>query len=361
METAIYQQALEAATGHRDLLITPVTTGLINRTFKVTIENSGEKFLLQQINTTVFPEPEDVQDNYNKIWSHLLQEGSNPVTLYPIHIPAPRQFLDGSTLLCDQYKRYWRLFDFIDNAQTIHVPVNCFQARTVAQIFGAVTASFTFYDTSSLHITISGFHDLSLRYDQFKESLHSKNYERLQKAVAVIEELKMRDRYVSFYEVMTSSPEFKRRLMHHDAKIANVLFDEETSEPICPVDFDTCMPGYFFSDLGDMIRSMAGSEDENSIAFDAIHIRQDYYTSILEGYLDALSNYLTDAEKKYIHYAGLLVIYMQALRFITDYLQDDVYYRTDHPDQNINRAKNQLTLLQRLEEFLGEHYNFQYD
>ena len=226
METAIYQQALEAATDHRDLMITPVTTGLINKTFKVTIEHSGEKFLLQQVNTQLFPEPGELQDNYNKICSHLVNEADGPHTPYPVTIPASRNFLDGSTLLQDRYKRYWRLFEFIDNTQTIHVPDNSFQARTVAQIFGAVTASFASFDISSLHTTIRGFHDLSLRFEQFQVALHSKNYERLLKAAPVIEQLKKRERYVSFYEVITSSDEFKQRLMHHDAKIANVLFDQ---------------------------------------------------------------------------------------------------------------------------------------
>jgi hypothetical protein len=361
METAIYQQALEAATDHPDLTITPVTNGLINKTFKVTIEHSGEKFLLQQINTQIFPEPGALQDNYNKIWSHLVNEANNPGTPYPVRIPAPRNFLDGSTLMQDRYNRYWRLFEFIEDARTIQVPASNFQARTVAQIFGAVTASFASFDTSSLHTTIRGFHDLSLRFQQFQEALHSKNYERLRKAATVIDQLNNRERYVSFYEVITSSDEFKQRLMHHDAKIANVLLDGETGKPICPVDFDTCMPGYFFSDLGDMIRSMAVNEDENSIAFEQIDIRHDYYVAIIEGYLDALATCLTGAEKKFIHYAGLLVIYMQALRFITDYLQGDIYYHTDHPDQNINRAKNQLVVLEKLEEFLSSNYNFIYD
>jgi Ser/Thr protein kinase RdoA (MazF antagonist) len=359
METAIYQQALEAATQHRDLLITPMTAGLINKTYKVTIEHSGEKFLLQQINTEVFPEPGELQDNYYRIWTHLQQETGN--SGYPVQIPAPLNFQNGSNTWQDHHKKFWRIFEFMENTQTLQVPANAFQARMVAHVFGAVTSSFESFDIASLHTTLHGFHDLSLRFEQFREALHSKDYERLQKAAPLIAELKKRERYVSFYEVITSSAAFKQRLMHHDAKIANVLFDEDTGEPVCPVDFDTCMPGYYFSDLGDMIRSMAASEDENSTNFDQLLIRQEYYTAILESYLDTLSSQLTDAERKYIHYAGLLVIYMQALRYITDYLQGDSYYRTDHTDQNLNRAKNQLTLLERLEEFLAQHYNFLHD
>ena len=157
---------------------------------------------------------------------------------------------------------------------------------------------------------------------------------------------------------MTESEEFEKRVMHHDAKISNILFSEETGQVICPVDFDTCMPGYFFSDLGDMIRSMACSEGENNTNYSEINIRKDFYEAILDGYMEVMQELLTDAEKKHIHYSGLLMIYMQALRFITDYLNGDLYYRTDYPEQNFDRAMNQLTLLQRLEEFLQTEYDF---
>ncbi len=356
METVPYQQALDAATADTDPVVEPVTDGLINKTFKVTLVESGEKFLLQQINTKVFPEPGKVQDNYKRIWSHLYYESSLPGTSHPVSIPAPRDFLDGSKLFCDTHRRYWRLFEFIDNSRTIHAPENSLQARNVAQTFGALTAHFTDYDITSLHTTITGFHDLSLRFAQFKDALHTKDYARLMKAAPLIDELKKREHYVSFYEVMITSPEFKLRLMHHDAKISNILFDEETGKLICPVDLDTCMPGFFFSDLGDMIRSMAGSSDENNSDPAQLRIQPDYYTAIIEGYLESLSSFLTDSEKKHIHYAGKLMIYMQSLRFITDHLQGDLYYRTDHADQNLQRATNQLELLKRLEEFLDGQY-----
>jgi hypothetical protein len=118
------------------------------------------------------------------------------------------------------------------------------------------------------------------------------------------------------------------------------------------------MPGYFFSDLGDMIRSMACSYDENSTEFDKITIRKKFYNAILEGYLMVMNKQLTDSEKKYIHYAGLLMIYMQSLRFLTDYLNGDIYYQISYPEQNFNRATNQLTLLGQLEKFLAAEYSF---
>jgi hypothetical protein len=121
------------------------------------------------------------------------------------------------------------------------------------------------------------------------------------------------------------------------------------------------MPGYFFSDLGDLIRSMVSREDETSTNFDGITIRKEFYEAILAGYLQLMDKQLTELEKKHIHYAGPLIVYMQALRFLTDYLNGDVYYRTRYEGQNFDRAKNQLILLAQLEDFLHKEYNFRHD
>jgi hypothetical protein len=144
--------------------------------------------------------------------------------------------------------------------------------------------------------------------------------------------------------------------MHHDCKISNILFSLRTQQVICPVDLDTVMPGKFFSDLGDMIRTMACSEDENSIAWEKISINEAFYKAILKGYLSRSEAILTQTEKHHIHYAGLLMIFMQGIRFLTDYLRGDIYYKIQYPEQNLNRALNQFILLERLEEFLQREY-----
>jgi thiamine kinase-like enzyme len=140
--------------------------------------------------------------------------------------------------------------------------------------------------------------------------------------------------------------------MHHDCKIGNILFDRTTHEVICPIDLDTIMPGKYFSDLGDMIRTMACTEGEESRKWETIDIRKDFYESIVNGYLSAMGNVFTAEEKEHIHKSGLMMIFMQALRFITDFLEGDKYYKTSYPEQNLNRALNQLILLEKLEEFL---------
>jgi thiamine kinase-like enzyme len=199
--------------------------------------------------------------------------------------------------------------------------------------------------------TIPDFHNLDLRCKQFEDSLQKNNIERKEKAGELIAELKQRKQYDDFYNSLADSSDYPKRVMHHDAKVANILFSKTTGKVICPIDFDTTMPGYFFSDLGDMIRSMACSHDETSTDFENITIRKEFYDAIVDGYLSVMDKYLTALEKKNIHYAGIIIIYMQALRFMTDYLNGDIYYKTTYPEQNFDRAKNQLVLLQKLEGF----------
>jgi thiamine kinase-like enzyme len=362
MTVAIYQEALDAYANSRlndsvgqafhEFAITPLVSGLINQSFKVKDKTNGESFLLQKINQHVFPQPEKVQLNYEILWKYLQSEEIGFL------IPEPKYFLENELFFCDSKNNYWRVFEFIEGAVTLPVAEKHSEAKSVAETFGTLTACLSGFDSEQLHIVIPGFHNLSLRFKQFTDSLHKNNYESLQKATPLIRELKARERYANFFDVITESAEFPKRVMHHDAKITNILFDEDSGKVICPVDFDTVMPGYFFSDLGDMIRSMAGSHDENSTESDAIHIRSDFYKSIIEGYLGVMNKYLTEAEKKYIHFAGMIMIYMQALRFLTDYLNNNIYYKVNYQEQNFDRAKNQLTLLQKLEEFLITTYNF---
>ena len=363
MKQEIPQEVLEAFTTYEpdlpdhaagEITVEAVGGGLINHSYKVRCQLKTE-FLLQQINKKVFPHPEDVQENYIRISDYAEFEFTG------LRLPSPKYCGRMTTLFVDRNENYWRAFEFIKNAKMLPVAEKPGQAKATARAFAKFTAAFDAFNVSNLKEVIPGFHNLSMRYNQFEEAMKGESYERTAKALPIIQELKKREKYKHFFEIITKSNQFPKRVMHHDAKIANVLFSSITGKVICPVDFDTVMPGYFFSDLGDMIRSMVCNEDENCINFENISIRKEFYDAIITGYLDIISSQLTESEKKYIHYSGLLVIYMQALRFLTDYLNGDVYYRISNPDQNFDRAKNQLILLQKLEDFLSNYYNFKHE
>ena len=137
-----------------------------------------------------------------------------------------------------------------------------------------------------------------------------------------------------------------------------MIFDNDSENVICLVDLDTVMPGYYFSDLGEMIRTMAVSKDVNSIALNDLHIKKDFYDAIVNGYLSIIDYQFSDAERKYVHYSGIMMVYLKALHYLTDYLENDFYYHTEYRGQNLDRAQNQLTLLKKLEEFLLEEFQF---
>lgn len=353
MKEPSYKEALEAfANPFPGFSVEHVTNGLINQSYKVTDRNTRSSFLLQQINQHVFEEPEKIQQNYESLWKYI-----NAKKTY-LYIPEPKIFVNKRTWYVDQNKRYWRIFEFIENTKTLTVAENIKEAGAVAETFAIFTACFNDFNIEELQITIPDFHNVSLRFEQLKQVAKTASAERLGKSTELFEKLLQRERYARLYEEFTVSGEFRKRIIHHDAKISNVLFDTRSGKVVCPVDFDTVMPGYFFSDLGDMIRTMTCKEDETSTNFDKIHIRKEFYDAIVSSYSGILKDQLTASENKYIHAAGLLVIYMQALRFLTDYLQNDRYYQVSYNEHNFDRALNQTVLLNKLEVFLSENYNF---
>ncbi len=353
MKEPAYLEALSAFVNlPHEFSVGAVSGGLINHSYKISNKQTGAVFLLQQINRQVFPDPEKIQENYQLLCQFIKEEQ------LPFFIPAMNYFPGQRSVYTDREQRCWRVFSFVEKTITLYSTDQPEQAAAVAAIFARFTAAFGQMDSSRLHITIPGFHHVADRFSRFRQALSNASPQRLMRSGGLIRELNDRERYAQLYDTFTESPAFPLRVMHHDAKISNVLFDAQSGKVICPVDFDTVMPGYFFSDLGDMIRSMAGTADENSSDFGGLKIRPAIYQAILDGYLEGMGALLTPEEKKYIHAAGLLLVYMQALRFLADYLNNDVYYRITYAGQNLDRAGNQLALLKKLEEFLADHYKF---
>lgn len=347
METVTNRQDLQsiaAGFGLPQAFVEPLGSGLIHYTYKA--EANGQAIVLQQINTKVFADPQALVQNYLVIYDHLRRQGE-------VQIPAPIPAVNGHWLLQDADGNSWRATEYIANSYTPAATENAQSAFTTALCFGQFTRALSGVDKSQLEVVLANFHDLAYRYQQFEDVVASVQGLRLMRATHVIAELRQRKKLVDFYSSIKNNPEYPVRLMHHDCKIGNILFDINTREVICPVDLDTIMPGKYFSDLGDMIRTMACTVDENSRAWEQIDIKPEFYNAIVEGYVQGIGNELTEAEREHIHMSGLLMTFMQTLRFLTDFLQGDIYYRVAEPEHNLNRALNQLILLEKLEEYLG--------
>jgi Ser/Thr protein kinase RdoA (MazF antagonist) len=320
-----------------------LTDGLIHKTYKVTANNKSS--ILQQVNTSVFKDPEQVVSNYQAIYNHLIKAQA-------LKIPAALKTTDGKSTWIDKEGSWWRAFEYIANTYTESLPAEPQKIFSAAKCYGEFTRALSGIDANQLKPTIAGFHDLSNRYSQLQQAVEKASPERLTTSQDLLNKIEHRKHLVNFYKILKDNPGFKLRAMHHDTKLSNILFDKTTQQAVCPIDLDTTMAGYFFSDVGDMIRSMISTRDENDQA-DSVTINGEIYQAILSGYQKGIGNSFTQIEMNYIHHSGLMMLYMQGIRFLTDYLSGDVYYKINYPEQNFNRALNQITLLDRLENFLA--------
>jgi Ser/Thr protein kinase RdoA (MazF antagonist) len=321
--------------------IEPFGTGLINNTWK--ISTGKHSYILQRINQTVFVEPEGIAENIRLVGEHLKHE-------YPSYnFVAPVVSNDGKEMVRVEGSGYFRLFPFVTGSHTIDVVESADQAYEAAIQFGRFTRLLSKMDINGLNMTIRSFHDLSLRNEQFLTALQNGNPERIKSSAELIASLLKYGHIVTEFNRIKLNPAFKLRVTHHDTKISNVLFDKE-GKGLCVIDLDTIMPGYFISDVGDMMRTYLSPVSEEEADFQKIEIRDDIYHAIVEGYLNEMKDELSDTEKRYFLFSGKFMIYMQAIRFLTDHLNDDRYYGAKYEGHNYLRAGNQLVLLQRLVE-----------
>ena len=316
--------------------IIPFGTGLINNTWKIT--SGAREYILQRINQNVFNIPDDVADNLRSIGRYLNIHFPDYAFVLPIATQSNNDMVY-------EMGGYYRLMPFIKNSKTYVVASSPQIAREAAQQFGRFTKTLAGFDAGSLKFTIPHFHDLILRYKLFEDSLKNGNPERIRQCGPEIAFIRNNKAIVTEYEKIVADPNFKKRVTHHDTKISNVLFDEN-DKGLCVIDLDTVMPGYFISDLGDMMRTYLSPVNEEEQDLSKIKVREDYFKAVMEGYFKEMAGELTEAEQALCLYAGKYMIYMQAIRFLTDFLNGDIYYSTSYPKQNLRRTQNQFTLLQ---------------
>jgi Ser/Thr protein kinase RdoA (MazF antagonist) len=322
--------------------IATIGNGLIHRTYKVTYPDN-KAVILQCINRANFKQPENIIANYL-----LLQEHLNSQT--DIFLPTLLPALSGKYFWVDQEEDFWRATAFVANSYALALPANDVEARAAAACFARFTRALVGIPPEKLNIIIPDFHNLDFRYRQFETAIQSASINRLLKATHIISEIRDREYLVRFYNQLAGSPHYPVRILHHDCKISNILFDSTTKQALCAVDLDTVMPGYFFSDIGDMFRTMACTENEESTTWEKIAVQKNYYDAILQGYIEGMGNSLTSQELSNLPKAGCIMTYMQCIRFVTDFLNNDTYYKINSPEHNLNRALNQLIFLERLEE-----------
>jgi Ser/Thr protein kinase RdoA (MazF antagonist) len=315
--------------------VTAFGDGLINHTWKV--KGPENNYILQRVNSDVFKKPEDIDENLVLLKQFL-------GTFYPDYLfVSPLTTLTGKSLVHES-SGYFRLFPFIEGSSSLTALSNSEEAYEAAKQFGKFSRLLNDFDAQRLNITIPDFHNLTLRYEQFESACRNANPERLVQSQESIDFIIQHRDLVDTYKEIVADPHIPLRVIHHDTKISNVLFDAD-QKGLCVIDLDTVMPGYFISDIGDMMRTYLSEVSEEETDFSKISIRTDFFRAIHDGYMEEMEQVLSAAEKQYFTYAGKFIIYMQAIRFLADYLLNDPYYGAKYPEHNFNRANNQIALL----------------
>ncbi len=321
------------------LSIMPIQNGLINNTFL--LETAKGKFILQQINTLIFKNPNAIQNNHLKINDVLEQSdySKNTVKVIPTL---------SNDLLFEKDNEAWRMLDFLENSVTFLKPSSteiAFEATKCLSEFYKIINQ----ESIILEETLPDFINFEKRVIDFKTALiqETERKKTAEKEINfILEHLSLPEKWIAL-ENQRSLP---NRVIHADPKISNVLFDKE-NKAIAVIDLDTMMNGTILYDFGDMIRSYTNNSDEDEGAvsdnFDA-----ENYVAVKDGFLFYLKETLTRIELENLDYAAQLIIYIQAVRFLTDFLNHDIYYSVKYDLQNLDRTKNQINLLKGLQLFL---------
>lgn len=326
--------------------VQPFGSGHINKTFLLLPHQpeEGGGFVLQRINTHVFKRPDVIARNHRLTGEYLTRTA--PDYLFLQAIPTAQgadMYVAGG--------EHWRLMPHATETITVDQAESARQVFEAARQFGRFARLTNGISLAAFEPTIPDFHNLALRYRQFTTAVAQARAERPDRAATaadLIEAFESRADIVdTFVHLSSVLPD---RLMHHDTKINNALLRAGSYEGVCICDLDTLMAGKIISDLGDMVRTYVSPVSEEEPDTRKIAIRDEYYGALVQGYLNEVRDVLTDAEKASVFYAGEFMIYMQGIRFLADYLNGDVYYPVKRAEHNLDRARNQWALLQRLTE-----------
>jgi Ser/Thr protein kinase RdoA (MazF antagonist) len=317
----------------------PIHQGLINSTYS--IQTTTGEFIFQSINHNVFKTPKAIDNNINAISAYIKKHQENYLFTHLV----PTQ--NGKTLI-EWEGGYYRAFHKLEG-YALSVLDNEHQVEEAAKQFAQFTLVLKHFDVNALQDTLTQFHDLNLRYHQFTEAIQNGDAKRIAATQEAIGFLKAHKNLVAIYDNFIHHQEVKKRVTHHDTKISNVLFNKvnEVEAAICVIDLDTVMAGHFISDVGDMCRTClcAVSEEEKDV--NKIKVDAKKWASLKKGYLHYMQSELSAFELDHFFYSGQFMIYMQALRFLTDHLNRDVYYGAHYEGQNLVRTLNQIQLLEQ--------------
>ncbi|WP_017257343.1 phosphotransferase enzyme family protein [Pedobacter arcticus] len=328
----------------------PFGSGHINDTFLISnTDVTCPDYLLQRINHHIFKDVEGVVVNIARVSNHLstkLQsEFKSEKSVEQVLTLIPT--IEGSLFLKDENGNFWRMYQFIKDSVSYDLVSSTKQAYEGGEAFGRFQLMLADMDPSLLTETLVDFHNIKFRLTQFNTALAE---DKLGRAKEVEEEIALirehEDFMCSLYQ-MGEDGLLPKRITHNDTKFNNILFDKDDNV-ICIIDLDTVMPGYIAYDFGDAIRSLVNTGEEDEPDISKIDVNMPLFNSYTKGYLKEAMNFLTPAEVESLYLAVFLFPYMQAIRFLTDYIQGDTYYKIAYPTHNLVRTRSQFQLFKKL-------------
>ena len=344
--------AAEFAFGGQVATVAPYGSGHINDTFLVTatLPDGPRRFVLQRINHQVFRQPDLLMENVERVCAHaqskLRAAGTPDAHRRALRLIPTRA---GKAWQVDPAGNRWRCYDFIDRAPGHDVVRTPAQAEAAAKAFGAFQALLADLPGGRLHETIPDFHHTPSRFARFQTALAKDSHGRAAAAGPEIAFALARAHEVGVVVDALRTGALPERVTHNDTKLNNVLLDDVTQEGVCVIDLDTVMPGSALYDFGDLVRTSTSPAAEDETDLSLVRMQLPMFEALVRGYLASARGFLTPREKELLPFAGKLITFEIGLRFLTDWLEGDTYFKVKRPGHNLDRCRTQFKLVESIE------------
>ena len=329
----------------------PYGKGHINDIYLAVFKSnaSTKRYILQRINHNVFLDPKGLMRNIEAVTSHLSQKieilGGDPRRETLTLIPT----VDGNYYLQTEEGDYWRAYHFINNARTYEFVESLDHVYHVAKAFGNFQNRLSDYPSTQLVETIPDFHNTRVRFDSLIEAVNKDHLNRAGSSKPEIEFVQQHVKDTSVLVDMLEQGQLPERITHNDTKFNNVMIDNETGVGVCVIDLDTVMPGISLYDFGDAVRSLANPAAEDERDLTQVLFDLEIFDRYTNGYLDAVGDILSPAEIRHLPFSAVLMTLECGMRFLTDHLQGDTYFKIHRQGQNLDRCRTQLKMVADME------------
>lgn len=329
----------------------PYGSGHINDTLVASFSQSGTRirYIFQRINHRIFKDPVALMENISRVTAEAQRQ------LHLAGVPdASRRSLSvvptraGEPVHRDEEGNYWRCYPFIEGARTYDIIQNSRQAYEAARAFGEFQRLVSGLEGPRLHETIPNFHHSRDRFEKLRAAVQADARGRLKLVQPEWDFVQSQESMVDRLLDLQASGQIPERVTHNDTKLNNVMIDDATETGVCVIDLDTVMPGLALYDFGDMVRTATSPAAEDERDLSKVRMQMPMFEALVRGYLSSAGDFLNDAEKANMAFSGKLIAFEIGLRFLTDFLEGDVYFKVKRDGHNLDRCRTQFALVRSI-------------